>query len=293
MDGQRFDRLARRIATAAPRRTLFRAAAAAAAGALVAQVRGRDARAQDGGLPLGSPCSSAAQCTQLGGTTLCADNGYTDDGAFNCCRGEGGACFDSMYSADCCSGLYCRNGACTDLSVTGELPLGSYCVSTSQCSQTGGPTVCGDNGIAEDGTLNCCLMEGGACGTQDGYCCNNLFCVNGLCQPTVTDDGIDGGITDGTGTVAAGGACTSSSQCSGAAICADNGLASDGTLNCCLTEVNACTGDAQCCAGLICGDNYIAEDGPLTCCAPLGGACSSDAGCCDFGVCGDGICQTV
>ena len=95
---------------------------ATAAGAVTAHLRGRDTLAQDGALPLGAACTSTSQCTQVGGTTACADNGYVEDGALNCCRGAGGACFDTVYSADCCSGLYCREGVCTDLSVTGELP---------------------------------------------------------------------------------------------------------------------------------------------------------------------------
>jgi len=295
MDDQRFDRLARRIATAAPRRSVLRGAVAVAAGAVGARFGGRGALAQEGGLGLGASCTSASQCTQVGGTTACADNGYADDGAFNCCRTDGGACFDTMYSADCCSGLYCRDGACTDLSVTGDLPPGSYCVATSECSQASGPTVCSDNGIAEDGARNCCLMDGGTCGTLDSRCCASLFCVDGICQPTTASDDMTGddGTPGSSGSVATGSACTTSSQCGGAAICADNGLASDGALNCCLTELNACASDAECCAGLLCGDNYIAEDGPLNCCAPLGGSCGSDASCCDFGYCIDGTCQAV
>lgn len=290
MDEQRFDRLTRQIATTAPRRSLLRAAAAAVAGAAVAQLRGggRVVRAQEGTLSPGAACSSAAQCSQTGGSVACADNGYVDDGALNCCRTAGDACTDTEYSADCCSGLYCRDGACTDLSATGDLPPGSYCVSTSQCSQASGPTVCSDNGIVEDGSRNCCLMDGGACGSLDSRCCRGLLCdATGICRPTSTSG------TDSGGTVAAGGTCTASSQCSGSAICADNGLASDGGLNCCLTEVQSCASDAECCAGLVCGDNFIAEDGPLNCCAPLGGRCSSDATCCDFGYCRDGVCQAA
>ena len=288
MDDQRFDRLTRQIARGASRRGVFRAVAAAAAGALAVQVRGRGALAQDGTLALGAACTSAAQCTQSGGVTACADNGYPEDGALNCCRAEGGACFDTVYSADCCSGLYCREGVCSDLSATGDLPPGSYCVSTSQCSQASGPTVCSDNGIVEDGTRNCCLMEGGGCGSLDSRCCAGLVCgADGRCLPMNSTSGESGG------TVAPGGVCTTSSQCSGSSICADNGLASDGTLNCCLTESRGCGSDVECCAGLVCGDNYNAEDGPLNCCAPLGGRCSSDATCCNLASCRDGICQSA
>ena len=287
MDYQHFDRLTREVARRSPRRSLFRAAAGVAAGVIAARFREQAALAQDGGLAPGAACTAATQCSQAGGATACADNGYASDGPLNCCRTAGGACFDTEYSADCCSGLYCRGGVCTDLSAAGELPPGSYCTSTSECDQASGPTVCADNGLAEDGGKNCCLMEGGACGGLSERCCAGLICAgDGRCRP------LDGS-TDTGGTVAAGGDCTSSTQCAGTAICADNGIGTDGAFNCCLTEVQACASDAECCAGLVCGDNYIDADGVRNCCAPVGGRCNSDAACCDFGRCIEGFCQQV
>jgi len=212
-----------------------------------------------GGLALGAACTSASQCSQAGGAVLCADNGYTDDGALNCCRNAGGACSDATFSADCCFGLYCRNGVCTDLAATGNLPLGSPCSASNQCDQSGGATVCADNGIAADGALNCCRNAGGACFTQ-AACCGGLTCTGGVCTGAGSTPGgtTPGGTTPGTGTVALGGQCTAASQCSqagGAVVCADNGVATDGALNCCRNAGGACTAannSSSCCGGLLC-----------------------------------------
>ena len=282
MDSRRFDNFVRAMAAEAPRRRVLRGLLGTAAGALLARGRIGGAAAQDGTLQRGAACTSTAQCSQVGGAVVCADNGYADDGALNCCRNAGGACTDVTYSADCCSGLYCRGGVCTDLSVTGELPPGSYCTATSECSQASGPAICADNGIASDGALNCCFGEGVACSGNHALCCGGLFCVDGLCAPAPFGD------------LQAGDICTATIECSqagGPTVCADNGLSGDGELNCCRLEVSSCASDAECCAGLVCGDNFMADDGPLTCCAPAGGACGSDAACCGYSFCVEGICQ--
>jgi hypothetical protein len=104
-----------------------------------------------GNLSPGQACNSVNQCSQAGGAILCADNGYADDGPLNCCRTTGGACSDTVRSADCCFGYYCRNGTCTDLSATGQLPLGSACETSSQCDQSGGPATCASGRCAAGG----------------------------------------------------------------------------------------------------------------------------------------------
>ena len=282
MDDRRFDELTRSLAGGASRRGVLRGLAASAA-AVFGLGRVQRASAQTTALPLGAACSDAGQCSQTGGAVLCADNGYADDGALNCCRGAGGACADVTFSADCCSGLYCRGGVCTDLSASGELPLGSYCTETAQCSQTNGPVVCGENGVEADGALNCCREAGGTCGS-DAVCCGGNACVDGVC----------GGVTFGD--LAAGAVCTETVQCSqaaGATVCADNGYATDGALNCCRLETVACARDAECCANLLCGDNGVGVDGGLNCCAPIGGACTSDYACCGTNFCVNGVCQTA
>lgn len=63
-----------------------------------------------------------------------------------------------------------------------KVPLGGACSVTNECSQfqgcyDAGPITCSDNGIAEDGPLNCCLGEGGLCG-DDAHCCGALLCLD-------------------------------------------------------------------------------------------------------------------
>jgi hypothetical protein len=274
-----------------------------------------------GGLALGARCTSSEECTQSGGPTVCADNGYEGDGPLNCCRNEGGACTGVGYSADCCGGLYCVDGTCIN-NATGGLPVGAECSQTGQCSQAAGPLSCASNGIDYDGTLNCCYNDGGPC-SQDIDCCGGLYCGNGVC-------GSGGGSG---GTIGLGGQCSATSECSqegGAVSCDDNGIASDGALNCCRYEGGGCGGGSHCCGGLectggvctpiggggagggsiavggecaadaectseggpsFCRDNGIASDGALNCCRYEGGGCGSDPHCCAGLLCVDGVCS--
>jgi len=266
------------------------------------------------GLAPGEPCTATSQCLQTttGGAVICADNGYSSDGALNCCRNEGGVCNSGGDSSDCCSGLYCIAGVCGGSSSGASLPPGSACVTTSQCLQsaTGGAVVCADNGYSFDGALNCCRNEGGVCiaGGDSADCCAGLLCVGGIC----------GGTSSG-GSLTLGATCSATSQCSqpsgGAVVCASNGIAGDGALNCCRNNGGACTDGTQCCGSLLCtggvcggtatgsglvpgdictatsecsqtggttscSDNGISGDGTLNCCRPAGGSCTDGSGCC-------------
>ena len=247
-----------------------------------------------GNLTLAATCTSVTQCSQAGGTVLCADNGYVDDGPLNCCRDRGGACFDTVRSADCCFGLYCRNGACTDLAATGQLPPGSACDSASQCSQTGGAVDCAYNGDPTRGATNCCRWAGGACTLNEG-CCGGATCVNGFCSGSTTT-----GSTAGGG-LAAGASCTTSAQCSqvgGTTICADNGIATDGALNCCRNAGGACASGAVCCGGLACTNGVCGGTSGTTGSTsgftgggelPPGSTCTSDGQCSQAG--GEVLCR--
>ena len=177
MDGERFDRFARAWASGLSRRGLLRGLAAGVAGVAVGATRGR-ASAQTSGLAQGAACTSSAQCSQIGGTTVCADNGIAADGALNCCRNEGGSC---VSGPGCCGALNCVGFVCTSGAATGTLPPGAICTAASQCSQAGGPVACANNGLAVDGGLNCCRYAGGACASDPG-CCANLLCLGGVCQ---------------------------------------------------------------------------------------------------------------
>jgi hypothetical protein len=273
-----------------------------------------------GQLALGAQCTASEQCTQAGGATVCANNGFDGDGPLNCCRNEGGACTGVDYSADCCGGLYCVNGVCTN-NRTGGLPLGASCQQTGQCAQTGFGAVCATNGIDGDGALNCCHNEGGSC-DRDTVCCGGLLCVNGTCG--------GGGGTGGS--VGLGGVCFATGECNqagGAVFCDSNGIASDGDLNCCRYNGGGCAASGHCCAGYdcfdgvctpiggsnqgggnialggacaadaectavggasLCRDNGIVPDGDRNCCRYEGGACGDHPHCCAGLLCSGGIC---
>ncbi|HET7095415.1 MAG TPA: hypothetical protein VFI22_18130, partial [Thermomicrobiales bacterium] len=194
-----------------------------------------------GTLALGAECSTSQQCSQDGGSVVCADNGLTTDGALNCCRQEGGGC---PSDAACCFGLYCVSGICTSATASGTLELGAACSTDAQCSQAGGPVACADNGLAADGALNCCRYQGGTCYSTGG-CCAGLDCIGGQCTPVNAQGG----------DLPLGAACAVADQCSqagGPVACADNGLTTDGDRNCCRYAGGACASDPGCCAGLTC-----------------------------------------
>jgi hypothetical protein len=57
-----------------------------------------------------------------------------------------------------------------------------------------------------------------------------------------------------------------------------------------------CRDSSQCLAAdapLICADNGFALDGPLNCCTYVGSRCGSDQGCCGDAACIDGFCGTI
>ena len=296
MDDRQFDALARLVADRRTRRSAVRAVVALAAGG-GALASARSSRAQQAGLLPGSPCDSTDQCSQNGGPTTCANNGYDQDGPLNCCREVGGYCEAHAW---CCAAYHCIDGACVDDSATagqaptvaptgevasGELALGAACTSTAECAPTAaGVVVCGDNTVADDGPTNCCLQRGGGC-TADQACCGGLSCANGFC----------GGPSEN-GNLGPGDVCQAASDCSqslGPATCGGSKADVDGQSHCCLSASTTCSTDAECCGGLVCKANGISGDGNTNCCGDAGQACASDAACCSYLFCISGACQSL
>lgn len=250
MDEHRVDQIARSLARGGDRRRVFRGMAAGALATVAAFRRGTGTAAQESVGP-GGTCTMSAQCLQnpFDLAVICADNGIAPDGALNCCRNEGGGC---TGGSGCCGALLCTNGVCasggiSEFPARGSLAPGAICGYAGECDQSFGETDCADNGLADDGTLNCCRYQGGACATSDA-CCGGLLCLGGVCaSPTAETTGL-----------LPGAACASTSQCNqtgGSVVCADNGILADGALNCCRTTGGACTAandSAGCCGGLIC-----------------------------------------
>lgn len=246
MDGKRFDDLARALSGEASRRRLLGGLAGGMLAAAGVVARGGRLAAQEGTTPLGGTCSSVSQCLRdLMGTTICGDNGIAEDGALTCCR-TSGCC---VVDADCCGDLLCAP-APDVCNVCLRPPfatryVGDSCAETSECvPSVVGSVICGDNGVAADGALTCCQEEGGGC-SVDADCCGAVLCANGFCGGTYVPKHL------------AGAECTSSDQCSqggGATICADNGIVTDGPLNCCRSAGGTCTAGADCRGGLLCVD---------------------------------------
>src|SRR5215213_7783586 len=82
-----------------------------------------------GGRSLGAECTSTSECSQSGGSVVCASNGIAADGARNCCRNTGGACSNDVQ---CCANLFCVNGTCGGTSsgtTSSGLAPGAQCTS--------------------------------------------------------------------------------------------------------------------------------------------------------------------
>ena len=204
MDGERFDDLARRLASSLPRRTfLWRVSAALTGGVLAGPLASAGAQGcspcQDGCCPdqtsccpgiVGSRqsacCNSDAICTNgPAGEAHCqlpCPDGRAACGGFCCFPGE-----------TCCGlGQCCQVGlVCWDLGVcTGECPdgpetrCGNRCCSAGQtCCGSGAQAICCDAGEICDGG-QCvegegCPGGGALCGAS---CCNaGETCQNGQC----------------------------------------------------------------------------------------------------------------
>jgi hypothetical protein len=134
MEASTFDRVTRK-AFGGSRRDFVRVLIAAATALRVPSVQG--ARAQSGGIvALGGVCSTSADCVQheMQGEAICADNGFTADGAQNCCANEGCCASD----ADCCGDLRCAVAyeICPGFCTRPPMPtraVGQVCTSHHDC----------------------------------------------------------------------------------------------------------------------------------------------------------------
>lgn len=247
VDGQRFDDLTRSLARGFSRRGVLRWLVGGAAAGVLATRRAGQVGAQDATVPLGGACAATAQCRQdRMGTAVCADNGIAGDGALTCCHVSGCCASD----ADCCGDLLCApTGDVCSVCLRPPFAtkvVGDACADSSECvGSVVGTVICGDNGLVEDRTRTCCYEFGGAC-SADAACCGSALCIDGFCG--------GGGFFR---TRPPGAECTGNEQCSqgtGTTICADNGIATDGALNCCRLADGACADGAGCCGALTCTD---------------------------------------
>jgi hypothetical protein len=260
MDGERFDSLARVVASHRSRRGLLRGLAGTV-GLLVLGRRAPRVAAQTGYLGPGEACYDDSQCGNTKYSPMfCADNGFDYDGALNCCAYEGGYCYGD---GGCCGSASCITGSC--VSPTSNASAGDPCQTTDECFASG--LVCDYVGQTDD--FRCCTYEGGGCG-WDGGCCGSLTCIAGVCGDPGASAGYPGAIDSGLNQTGygfpPGQACIADSQCDnsypelGITYCADTGVvygAYGGTQHCCRYEGGSCGGplsddNSLCCGNLLC-----------------------------------------
>lgn len=172
MDDVRFDRLTRTVAAGHTRRLMLRGLAGAlAAFGLVARER---AEAQGHIVGIGGACTSNSQCFAASPGLICADNGFTHDGARNCCAPDGGRC---QYDEHCCGMSGCFDGVCGyygPMPAAG-LPLGASCSNTGDCAGGGDGVIC--TGSFTAAGTSCCLTNGQTC-SSDNDCCFTDRCLS-------------------------------------------------------------------------------------------------------------------
>jgi hypothetical protein len=134
------------------------------------------------------------------------------------------------------------------------------------------------------------------------------------------------GVAAQAGLLGPGQPCRDNNQCFGDAplVCADNGFAYDGPLNCCAQVGLGCTFDEHCCGPASCLDGLcsnallppgpgepctdssqcLSADAPVTCgyvwstgdtrcCTEVGSRCGADAACCGAARCANGLCASI
>jgi len=121
MDPERFDLLTRRLVSTTSRRTVLQGLTGGITGTVLAALGRGDTEAARSSIPLGGSCYRKSQCinehVSRGRAALnsklqvvyCADNGFTYDGDYNCCRYDGGSC---TIDEHCCGYRSCDNRSC-------------------------------------------------------------------------------------------------------------------------------------------------------------------------------------
>ncbi|CAN5890624.1 hypothetical protein BH24CHL4_BH24CHL4_04460 [soil metagenome] len=270
MDGQRFDRLTRALASGGSRRDALKALlglTGAAAAAIVA-ARTAGARTTDSRIRIPTPAPPVS----------CATGAPPCSGA--CCL-EGQPCCNGA----CCEGS-CTNGACC--------PSGSV-ECAGGCCETGavccGTICCQDAGHCSPRGTHCCSPATEVCGEDccgpdqtccDGECCDGFCYGEELCCPT--------------GRIfceATGVCCEAGQQCCGAAGCCWGDCVGGGQLCCPDANGEVC---ADACCDLATQGCCLGTDSSLTCinkgeCCPGAGGCCVNNGVGD--VCGEFCCDTT
>lgn len=144
---------------------------------------------------------------------------------------------------------------------SGGVALGEPCSDSRECAlypACGAPqsVACMDNGIAEEGPLNCCLQDGAECPSgSDAFCCGSLICVGG------GGDGCGAGHCRFSGDTEAlpQQSCASGERCSqqgGASQCTRAFRNQAMEIFCCRDTDGMCASDNDCCRTMTCNSGY-------------------------------------
>lgn len=274
MDGQRFDELARLVASGVPRRRVL---GMIGGGLAALAAKAMPARAgcfeEGGGCEIQDDC-----CTGL----FCVNNVCTGP----VCIPDGESCIvpAGQIPTECCSGSECIEGICTPV-IPPCSEVGEPCVVTQGVQQT----CCGDLVCVDSTCQVACQAEGAGC-KSDLDCCDGLVCPEGTCVPPEPVCAVEGE------------AC---SNIDGVAIsCCEELECVDGTCTVvveCVAEGEACEVDGDCCTGICCGgacrdiECCIDDPNPNDRCddgqACFEGVCEGvSTGCSDDSGCGTGTC---
>jgi hypothetical protein len=120
VDTNQFDRLTIAVSRHVSRRSALKGLGAALTSVVAAALGRHEAQAAPYTVALGGSCYRDLQCRNdfiptrrrqqpLLQTVHCADNGFTYDGPFNCCRNTGGTCY---ADEDCCGTRSCVRQFC-------------------------------------------------------------------------------------------------------------------------------------------------------------------------------------
>ncbi len=277
MDGQRFDRLTRALATGTSRRTILKgllgAGGAAVSGSVVADQA--DARVI-GARPTVPPAQQPSGCqlpNQLCGGECCGPGLCKSN---HCCSSPTHTwCGDRCWPESQCtsSGIPCSDGQ----KVCGS----TCCPANASCARSGNSDICcnPDSGQAPCG-FECCATAAQCC---DRECCpDGSVCIgNGYCCPF---EQMCGGICcNGPGQRCCHDVCIEAGQCCGDDECQDSpatcqaGYCDLNSSSCALTDPCADQPGTTCCGGA------CIELGTTTHCLSCDNACGSGQVCCAAG----------
>jgi hypothetical protein len=295
MDGQQFDRWARRFAAASSRRGLLKGLAGSlAAGLVVAGVEEAEAAQLCRRKPNGTRCRECGVCRN---ETCVVDATVRCAGCQRChadsltCRATDDACATCEKCERDGSEYRCKPLKCTDK----QRCCNHRCISEDHCC-TGRD--CPECGTCERGRCRRAPeTEGQRCGTRDCHVCKNGECVNQTNNANCFDG--NGQCCDGVccaaGKSCCGHSCCTTGLCLGDVCCDPRGFSATGADICCPfgppcgegNNARCCQEGERCCEGRCqlgsceCGggnDDFHCPDD--TCCS-LPEVCSND-GCCDL-----------